>query len=51
MKIKILKAKFIKKKKRKNTSFKKKSYQRNELSRAQEGVWETDVLTFRTDVL
>lgn len=46
---KILKAEFLKKI-RKKTSFTKKSYQRNESSRDQEGVWETDVLTFRTDV-
>lgn len=50
MKRKNLKAKFLKKE-RKNTSFTKKSYQRNESSRDQEGVSETDVLTFRTDVL
>lgn len=52
MKRKKFKSKVLKKKqKRKKTSLTKKSYQRNESSRDQERVWETDVLTFRTDVL
>lgn len=47
---KKLKAKYFKNIRRK-TSLTKKSYQRNESSRDQEGVWETDVPTFSTDVL
>lgn len=45
------KSKVLTKKIRKKTSFTEKTYQRNESSRDQEVVWETDVLTFRTDVL
>ena len=51
MKRKNFKSKKYFKQIRKKTSLTKKSYQRNESSRDQEGVWETDVLTFRTDVL
>lgn len=47
---KKLKAKCFKNIRRK-TSLTKKCYQKNESSRDQEGVWETDVPTFSTDVL